>query len=245
MPIKVSEIHAPVLITGAGQRLGLSIAKDLLAQGYPLLISYRSETAGVAELRELGADCVAADFSQDAGIQSFITYVLNHYSVLRAVIHNASQWLKNAALDDEHELMRQMWCVHVTAPYQMNLAFESLLNQQHQTGETSDIIHLTDYVAEKGSAKHIAYAASKAGLANLSLSFAARLAPAVKVNSIAPSLLMFNQHDDAAYRRKASAKSLMAKEGGATEAVAAVNFIMNSQYLTGRCIALDGGRHLV
>ena len=50
----------------------------------------------------------------------------------------------------------------------------------------SDIIHFTDYVVERGSDKHIAYAASKAALDNMTRSFARKLAPEVKVNSIAP-----------------------------------------------------------
>ncbi|MGY5451128.1 dihydromonapterin reductase [Agarivorans sp. MS3-6] len=234
--------QAPVLITGGSQRLGLAIAENLLQQGYPVIITYRSDKPAVQALRELGADCVQADFSDESGINAFISHILQHYPSLRAVIHNASQWLNNAAMDNQHQLMRLMWCVHVSAPYQMNLAFSELLKNNQQV---SDIIHMTDFVADKGSAKHIAYAASKAGLANLTHSFAAQLAPAVKVNSIAPSLLMFNQGDKAEYKVKALAKSLMAIEPGAIEAVEAVNYIMNSQYITGRTIGLDGGRHLV
>ncbi len=44
--------------------------------------------------------------------------------------------------------------------------------------------------------KHIAYAASKAALDNVTRSFARKLAPEVKVNAIAPSLIMFNEGDD-------------------------------------------------
>lgn len=240
--LKAPISQAPVLITGGSQRLGLAIAEDLLQQGFPVIITYRRDKPAVQALRELGADCVQADFSDETGINAFIGHILQYYQSLRAVIHNASQWLNNAAMANQHELMRLMWSVHVSAPYQMNLAFSELLKNNHQV---SDIIHMTDFVADKGSAKHIAYAASKAGLANLTHSFASQLAPAVKVNSIAPSLLMFNQGDKAEYKVKALAKSLMAIEPGAIEAVEAVNYIMNSQYITGRTIGLDGGRHLV
>ncbi|MPW30364.1 dihydromonapterin reductase [Agarivorans sp. B2Z047] len=244
MPSKLANSSAPVLITGGTQRLGLAIAEDLLQQGYSVIVTYRSDKAAVQALRDKGADCIIADFSDEQGISQFIAYVLENYSALRAVIHNASQWLNNTALDNQHQLMQAMWSVHVSAPYQLNIAFEELL-KNHQDQQASDIIHMTDYVADKGSSKHIAYAASKAGLANLTHSFAAKLAPAVKVNSIAPSLLMFNQDDPPEYRTKALAKSLMALEPGASEAVAAVNYLLASKYITGRTIGLDGGRHLV
>jgi len=133
--------------------------------------------------------------------------------------------------------------VHVTAPYRINLGLAQLL--QADPDRTSDIIHIGDYVSGKGSTKHIAYAASKAAQDNLTLSFAARLAPAVKVNSIAPALVLFNDDDDNAYREKTLKKSLMQREGGLDEFQHAVDYLMNSHYVTGRILPMDGGRHLL
>jgi dihydromonapterin reductase/dihydrofolate reductase len=103
---------------------------------------------------------------------------------------------------------------------------------------------LTDYVQTTGSQKHIAYAASKAALHNLTLSFAQLLAPSVKVNSIAPALLMFNDHDSAEYRAKSLKKSILEICPGAQEAVKAMNFLFESDFVTGQTMHLDGGRHL-
>lgn len=100
-----------------------------------------------------------------------------------------------------------MMQIHVNTPYLLNHALERLLRGHGHA--SSDIIHFTDYVVERGSDKHIAYAASKAALDNMTRSFARKLAPEVKVNSIAPSLILFNEHDDAEYRQQALNKSLM------------------------------------
>ena len=96
----------------------------------------------------------------------------------------------------------------------------------------------------RGSRKHIAYAASKAAQDNLTLSFAALLAPKVKVNSIAPALVLFNGTDDDAYREKVLKKGLLPREGGLDEFQRAVDYLLESQYVTGRIHHLDGGRHL-
>ena len=53
---------APILITGAGQRIGLHCARQLLADGHAVIISYRSEKPGVQALRELGATTLFADY---------------------------------------------------------------------------------------------------------------------------------------------------------------------------------------
>ncbi len=108
----------------------------------------------------------------------------------------------------------------------------------------SDIIHITDYVVERGSDKHIAYAASKAALDNMTRSFARKLAPEVKVNAIAPSLIMFNEGDDEAYRQQALDKSLMKIAPGEKEISDLIDYLFTSRYVTGRSFAVDGGRPL-
>ena len=147
-------------------------------------------------------------------------------------------WDSESPSSDYAELFHKMMQVHASAPYQINMACKDMFSQH------ANIIHMTDYVQDKGSSKHVAYAASKAALHNLTLSFAGMLAPKVKVNSIAPSLLMFNENDSDAYKQKALAKSILGVCPGAQEAVKAVNFLLNSDYITGQTIHLNGGRHL-
>ncbi|MDN3651922.1 dihydromonapterin reductase [Thalassotalea ponticola] len=234
-----------IIITGAGQRLGLHTAKALIAKGYHLVISYRTHKPGVDELSELGADCIQADFATDRGIGDFIETIKSRYASIRAIIHNASDWHPENDKLDASALMTAMMQVHVHAPYQLNLALAPALQRfSEQQNMCSDIIHLTDYVVETGSSKHIAYAASKAALANLALSFAKKLAPHVKVNCIAPSLLSFNEWDDEQYRKKTAQKSLLGIVPGEAEGVEAIVWLLHSKYVNGRTIHLDGGRHL-
>nr|WP_111638387.1 dihydromonapterin reductase [Marinomonas shanghaiensis] len=235
----------PIIITGGGQRLGLACAKALVAQGYDVVITYRKTREDIAALEEQGITCLQADFSTSTGVDTFIATIKSRYSALGGIIHNASEWAAEEGCADTGLLMEKMWQVHVFAPYRINLAFEALLCAGSEQDGQADIIHMTDYVVEKGSDKHIAYAASKAGLANLTSSFAKRFAPKVKVNAIAPSLLMFNESDDDEYRNKALNKSLLRKAPGEQEGVMAVQYILGSRYMTGRTLSLDGGRHLV
>lgn len=242
-----------IVITGAGQRVGLHCATALLQQGYKLVISYRNVTPGVKALQHAGALCLPADFTQLTDIAAFVA-ALAPYPVIRAVIHNASSWQPDLPIADaaaQHSalhLLQQdaaifdnMQQVHARAPYLLNRA---LLPQLLAGPGSADIIHLTDFVASVGSSKHQAYAASKAALENLTLSLARQLAPKVKVNAIAPALLMFNEGDDDAYRQKALAKSLLAIAPGPEEVLQSVLYLLQSRYITGRVLALDGGRHL-
>ena len=239
-----SSPSSPIVITGGAQRLGLAVARALRSAGETVVITYRSQRPQLQELREEGIDTIRADFGEAQGAEKLAETLTHRYDSLRALIHNASEWMPEGGRDNHAEVLDTMMRVHVRAPYLLNLACGDLLLRHGETADYADIIHMSDYVASTGSSKHIAYAASKAALDNLTLSFASKYAPTVKVNSIAPALLMFNDGDDEAYREKARRKSLLGIVPGETEGTNAVTYLLQSRYLTGKTIALDGGRHL-
>ncbi len=232
---------APVLITGIGQRVGLHLARTFLSRGQPVIGTYRTRRGAIEELVDAGAELHQCDFYDASQVGTLIDAVATRHGRLRAIIHNASDWLPDDVELPAERIIGRMMDVHVTAPYRLNLALAPLL----KAADRADIVHIGDYVSGRGSRKHIAYAASKAAQDNLTLSFAARLAPDVKVNSIAPALILFNEGDDDAYRKKALAKSLMGREGGLDELMHHVDYLLDSRYVTGRVIHMDGGRHLV
>ena len=151
--------------------------EELLAEG----------DGGLRRLRERGALALPADFASEAGILAFIAELKTHTDSLRAIVHNASQWLSESPGQDA-AVFQQLFNVHMLAPYLINLHCAELL----QRSTPADIIHISDDVTRRGSSQHLAYSASKAGLDNLTLSFAARYAPHIKVNGIAPALVLFN-----------------------------------------------------
>lgn len=230
--------HPPILITGASQRLGLHCVRRFLEAGQPLIISYRQERDTVDELRTLGVHCIQADFSSEAGILNFITAVKDATPALRAIVHNASLWVSEEGADSA--AFMQMSNVHVLAPYLINHHCAPLLRQS----ALADIIHMSDDVTRRGSANRIAYSASKAGLDNLTLSFAASLAPHIKVNTIAPALIMLHPDDDEDYQQHATAKSVLGTVPGPEVIYQSLRYLLDTPYVTGTTLTVNGGRHL-
>lgn len=231
----------PVIITGGAQRLGLAAARALHNKGYEVVITYRTKRQSLTQLQDMGITCIQADFSDDQGIENFIHDIKNRYSQIRAIIHNASSWLPDDTsgdLNTASQVFNTMMQVHVKTPYLINEALSNMLLDQ------ADIIHLSDLVATTGSAKHMAYAASKAALENLTLSLARKLAPTIQVNTISPALILFNEQDDEAYRAKTLKKSLLGIEPGAKTVTDSIVYLLENNYITGRTLSLDGGRHL-
>ncbi|MCP5207314.1 MAG: dihydromonapterin reductase [Hahellaceae bacterium] len=231
-----------ILITGAGQRVGKYLAEQFLALEYRVIITYRTDRADVKLLQEKGAIALQADFSSQQGVMDFITSVRKNTDSLRAIIHNASTWSKDKTVIDNPLHFNELVNVHMFAPYWINYHCRDLL----EVGDgLRDIISLTDFTIRKGSDKHIAYLATKSALESMTLSFAKSFAPQIKVNAIAPALIMFNEGDDDAYKHDRLKRSALQIEPGAKVVFEAVSYLMHSSYTTGVILPLDGGRHLV
>ncbi|SDM09368.1 dihydromonapterin reductase / dihydrofolate reductase [Franzmannia pantelleriensis] len=233
---------SPILITGGAQRLGRHCAERLLDDGHELIISYRRERPELEALRERGVVTLAADFSSEAGINDFIARLKQATTSLRAIVHNASDWAPDSQGEEAGAIFERLFRIHMQAPYLINLQCRDLL--EACTEPQRDIVHITDYVVQKGSKKHAAYAATKAGLDNLTLSFAAMYAPEIQVNAIAPALIMLNQGDDEAYVEKAKSKSAMQMIPGPGVIYQSLRYLLDNRYVTGITLPVDGGRHL-
>jgi len=226
-----------ILITGGGQRIGLHCAQRFVEDGYHVTITCRNFRKEWAENPLKGIDVIQADFSTIEGIEEFIDTIKSQGKKFRAIIHNASQWHDDS---EGCESFQTMFMIHMQAPYMINNACDVLF---YDDGP-ADIVHVTDYGAQHGSGKHVAYASTKAGLENMTLSYAKKLAPRVKVNSIAPFLIMFNEWDSEEYKEKSLNKSVLGIEPGPEVVYQGVRYLMDNIYVTGECLNLDGGRHL-
>ncbi|ARS51921.1 dihydromonapterin reductase [Kushneria konosiri] len=233
--------QSPILITGGGQRLGRYCAERLHDDGHPVIITYRRERPAIEALRKRGITALYADFSSEASILEFIARLKSHTHALRAIIHNASHWQhdEGGACGEDFALMFQ---VHMQAPYLINLHARALLMACPEP--MRDIIHITDYSAAHGSQRHMAYAATKAGLENLTLSMAGRFAPDIKVNAIAPAGIMLNAGDGDDYLAHLNSKSALPAVPGPMVIWQGVRYLLDSAFVTGITLPVDGGRHV-
>ncbi len=231
------------LITGAGRRLGYELCRHFLAQGWRVIAHYRSATPEIDALGSLGAITLQADFEDDASVLALLEQVKMSIPHLDLLVHNASCFYKET--DDLAANLRAMdafYRVHMKAPYTLNIGLEAHLRASPQT--YADVIHITDIFADRPNAIYTAYCASKAGLANLSLSFAKRFAPNIKVNAIQPGPIKFLESHSEAAKAAILQETLLGVEGGFEPVVQMVDAIVSNPFLTGAAYKVDGGRSL-
>ncbi|MCL6415415.1 SDR family NAD(P)-dependent oxidoreductase [Aestuariirhabdus sp. Z084] len=232
-----------LIITGAGTRVGLHCALRLHQQGYKVLAHYHTEREELEQLRQRQIPCLQGDLSTREGIEQLAEALVDRCTSVRALIHNASAFETTptdatAATD----LFGRFYHIHMLAPYRLNQALSKALN--NCTAEHSDIVHITDIFADNPNPVFDIYCASKAGLANLNLSFAKQLAPKVKVNAIAPGPIRFKAWHSEAVQNSIIEQTLLKTEGGEEAIYLAVQCLLDNPYMTGGTIKVDGGRSI-
>ncbi|MCM2129685.1 SDR family NAD(P)-dependent oxidoreductase [Larsenimonas rhizosphaerae] len=230
---------SPVLITGGTRRLGRYCAERLMEDGHPVIITWRTRGSAVDALERLGARTMHADFSTREGIEAFIEALILQAPSLRAVIHNAGAAVEEC--EGGAEQFDRQFHTNMMAPYLVNLAAYDLLMA---SGEPQrDIIHLTDARTTSGCAHRPEYAAAKAGLDNLTRSFAKRFSPHIQVNAIAPGLVMQRESDfeQAPVSQRAVSGPV---PPGPLVIWEGLRYLLDTPFVTGITLPVDGSHHV-
>ena len=228
------------LVTGCGRRLGFYLCEQLVAAGWQVTGSYRSERPELAIIAAQGVELVQADFGREEDVGKLIDVLATHQD-LTLVIHNASAF-EPQATDPAAQLAQfeQFYRVHMAAPFQLNRA----LAPQLASNPNASIIHITDIYIHAPAPRFASYVATKAGAHSLAMSFARELAPTVRVNTIEPGPILFLDEHDESWRQQVLAKTPLAREGGLEPIWQAVQLLVGNSYMTGASIKVDGGRAL-
>lgn len=232
-----------VLITGAGRNIGAYLAHRFLDDGFAVAAHYRTDTETVAALAERGARLVQGEFGDAEACAAIAGRIAEVAPRLRAIVHNASSFAPTRPELAEATLQFQdFFEVHMLAPYVLNTRLA-----EHLTGtpeSPADIIHITDIYADNPTPKHDLYCAAKAGLQNLSLAFAKRYAPRIKVNAIQPGPISFPEWHDETRRSEILDATPMGRMGTPEAIYRATRAVMANDFQTGAVIPVDGGRRL-
>ncbi|WP_320822844.1 SDR family NAD(P)-dependent oxidoreductase [Reinekea sp.] len=225
------------LITGGSRRLGLYLTEHLLAEGWHITVLSRSSSPELDRLSSDRLKLVTLDYYQLDEVKAFCQQCADQ--PLDLLIHNASLFV-NDGNTGSSELFSQLFHVHMQLPALLNTELAAALARS----DNGNIIHMTDIYAENPNADYALYCATKAGLENLSKSFAKRLAPAVRVNSIQPGALKFLPDHSAASKVQVLKDSLLPHEAGFEPIFQTVQYLLANTFVTGTAIKVDGGRSI-
>jgi NAD(P)-dependent dehydrogenase (short-subunit alcohol dehydrogenase family) len=238
------------LITGSTSGIGLAIARQLAKDGFSIVFHSKSSVEAGQQLAgdHPGSRYVQADLEKQEDIKCLVTEVLSQYGRLDVLVNNAgiNAVIPHDALKEANaDIWRQLYEVNVIAPWTLIAEAERALAEASSPQQTSCVVNISSHAGVRPKGASIPYAASKAALNHMTKLLAKSLAPAIRVNAIAPGLVatpMTASWSDAhTLWRECSPMGRGAQPEEIAELAA---LLVSSTYITGEIVIADGGLNL-
>jgi pteridine reductase len=238
------------LVTGAAQRIGSEIARELHAAGFDIALHYRSSTRaatsladGLNAVRSGSCKLFRADLAIAGEVHRLGDELAEAYDNLDLLVNNASGFEPTPITTCTEAEFDAMIDANLKGPYFLVKTLLPMLRQAR-----GGIINILDVHVEQPLPEFNAYCAAKAGLASLTRSLAVELGPDIRVNGVAPGAILWPEGEDAydaATRKKTVASTPLRRIGEPADVARTVRFLAcDAPFITGQVITVDGGKSL-
>jgi pteridine reductase len=232
------------IVTGGARRVGRSLALALADAGADIVVNYLASQdearRTVAEIEACGrrALAVRGDVASATDVARIIEATDRTFGRLDVLVNNASLFERTPVLDITEQEWDRVLGVNLKAPFLLAQAAAPLLRGDGG-GAIINLLDLSAYQPWPSFAHH---SVSKAGLLHLTKVLARALAPDIRVNAIAPgTVLPPEQHEG----EDGSERRVLRREGEPGDVVRAMLYLLESDFVTGEALVIDGGRMLL
>lgn len=236
-------IKKTALITGGAKRVGKAIGFELARNGWRLAVHCNSSVTEAENFAEEvaagGTECriFRADLSLSDAPEALFNAVTASMGNIQLLINNASVFEQGSLAETTGTQLESMFRLNFFAPF-------ALLRCFYRQGIAAQAINLLDTKTAANRSKFAAYTLSKKALHDLTLMAATEFAPLVRVNGIAPGLVLPPDNASAEQISKIISASPLRKASCIDELTATVRYFLQADSVTGQVIYLDGGTHL-
>lgn len=231
------------LITGAAKRLGAATALELATQGAGVVVHYgrsRTEAEEVAQaVKAAGAPAwtVTADLADPAAAAGLVDRAVELAGPLDILVNNAGIFPRGT--------LETLTAADLHANIDVNALAPLLLSRRfYAQGRPGSIVNMLDARITDFDRQHAPYHLSKRMLFSLTRMTAVEFAPAVRVNAVAPGLILPPDGEDETYLERLAHTNPLGRHGSPGDIANAILFLVRSEFITGQIIFVDGGRHM-
>ncbi|MEU3269574.1 SDR family oxidoreductase [Saccharomonospora sp. NPDC006951] len=234
------------IVTGASRGIGLGIARDLVEQGAKVCITARKPEPLAEAVEQLGGSAVAlgvAGKADDSAHQDeAVARTLDAFGSVDFLVNNTGiNPVYGSILDVEPDMATKLFGVNVVAP----IAWTRRVRDAWMGEHGGAVVNVASIAGLRASPGIGMYGVTKAALMRLTMELAHELAPAIRVNAVAPAIVK-TKFATALYedREEEVAAAYPLRRLGLPEDVAgAVTFLLSGQagWMTGQTLVLDGG----
>lgn len=232
-----------VLITGAAHRMGAAAALAFASEGADIVLHYhRSQQAArttAAEIEALGRRvCLQqADLAAEGAAARLVQAAAEAGMPPHILVNSASIYPRTTWKSMRFEDLAESYRLNTYAPLALSRAFAASPNPE-------SILQVLDARMVDYDSQHYAYHLSKRSLHDITRMLAVELAPAIRVNGVAPGIILPDQDNDPQLLEKYKGGTLLQRIGQVAEYTQSLLFLSTNSFITGQVIFVDGGRHL-
>ena len=237
-----------ILITGAAKRIGREIALSFFNKGWDIVIHYNSSKNDAQVLademnaqRNDSAIIAQANLDNADEIIKLADQTLAKNNRIDAVVNNASTFYPTPIGDFSEDDWNSLMGSNLKAPLFLMQSFSKELKKNK-----GFIINITDINVDKALINHSIYLAAKSGLQTLTQALAKELAPDVRVNAIAPGVILEPPNTEWTTEQKNTIINSvpLGRMGSEKDIADAAIFLSEAEYVTGQILNIDGGKSL-
>ena len=232
------------LITGAGVRVGRAIALHLAKEGWDLGLHYNASEAPAKaladELRASGvrAELYGSDLTDPTAPDALAASFCADFTKARLLVNNASIYERDRLETLDPELWRRHLDINTLTPVLTARGFAAHVR------EPASVVNFLDQKLKAPTPDYFSYTLSKMALGDATTLLAMALAPKVRVNAVAPGLLLPSGGQTQAEYENVVADTPLGVAPTLEEICRLISFFADAPAVTGQVVLIDGGRHL-
>ena len=230
------------LVTGGAVRIGRAITIGLAKCGYDVVVNYHTSEKAArdleATLTEQGREVLLAhgDISTQEAIEKISQSVKKRFGRLDVLVNNASSFFSTSLLDIDSEEWDYVLDSNLKASHLTVREFAPLLKES-----SGCVVNIADYMGLQPLVHYAHHSVAKAALMHLTRIQAMALAPKVRVNAVAPGLVLAPEGMGKSRLGSEIKATLLKRMGTVEDVVHTVLFLVQSPYMTGQTVIVDGG----
>ena len=233
------------LVTGAGRRVGRALAIALGARGMHVIVHYHASSSGAEETARLvtraggSAQLLRADLRDTADAERLVDGAVAARGSLDVLVNSAAVMLRTPLGQTSATDWDAMFALNVRAPYFLSQRAAPALRDAR-----GNIVNIADLAAFETWPAYVPHGLTKAAVVQMTRALARVLAPEVRVNAIAPGVVLLPEGWSAADADRLRATTPLARLGSPEDVAGAMLYLLDANYVTGEVITVDGGRHV-